>query len=122
MLDFEVAGGREAAWQFIYATELMSLTSVMPRLRVHLATTTCGRSSEQQREAAGISKNLIRTAVGLEDIEDLRADFERGTAVAHRARPSDDGSTTTRRPTTISCQATSSIIVAAMRAPSSASS
>ena len=96
VLDFEVAGGREAAWQFLYATELMSLTSVMPRLRVHPATTTYGRSSEQQREEAGISKNLIRTAVGLEDIEDLRVDFERGTAVAHRARPSDDGSTTTR--------------------------
>ena len=95
VLDFEVAGGCEAAWQFIDASELMSLTSVMRRLRVHLATTTYGRSSEQQREEADISKSLIRTTLGLED---LRADCERGTAVAHRACPSDDGSTTIREP------------------------
>ncbi len=68
MLDFEVAGGREAAWQFIYATQLMSLASVMPRIRVHPATTPYGRSSEQQREEAGISQNLIRNPEGLEDI------------------------------------------------------
>ena len=68
MLDFEVAGGREAAWQFIYATQLMSLASVMPRIRVHPATTTYGRSSEQQREEAGISQNLISNPEGLENI------------------------------------------------------
>ncbi|GIR83147.1 MAG: hypothetical protein CM15mP84_08950 [Cellvibrionales bacterium] len=57
VLAFEVAGGREAAWQFIDATVLMSLTANLGDAKttiVHPATTTHGRLSEQQREEAGI--------------------------------------------------------------------
>ena len=39
----------------------------------------------QQREEAGINQGMIRSAVGLEDVEDLQADCERGFAAAHRA-------------------------------------
>ena len=88
VLAFEVAGGREAAWQFIDATVLMSLTANLGDAKttiVHPATTTHGRLSEQQRKEAGIHQGMIRIAVGLEDVEDLQADCERGFAAAHRA-------------------------------------
>jgi O-succinylhomoserine sulfhydrylase len=45
---------------------------------VHPATTTHGRLSEEARAAAGISDGLIRVAVGLEDIADIKADLELG--------------------------------------------
>ena len=88
VLAFEVAGGREAAWRFVDATVLMSLTANLGDAKttiVHPATTTHGRLSEQQREEAGIDQSLIRIAVGLEDVEDLQADCERGFAATRRA-------------------------------------
>jgi O-succinylhomoserine sulfhydrylase len=45
---------------------------------VHPATTTHGRLSDEDRQQAGISDNLIRIAVGLEDIIDIKADLKRG--------------------------------------------
>ena len=83
-----MAGGREAAWQFIDATVLMSLTANLGDAKttiVHPATTTHGRLSERQRAEAGINQGMIRIAVGLEDVEDIQADCERGFAAAHRA-------------------------------------
>ncbi|MEM9760677.1 MAG: PLP-dependent transferase, partial [Pseudomonadota bacterium] len=44
----------------------------------HPATTTHSRISSEERADAGISDNLIRVAVGLEDVEDLKADLHRG--------------------------------------------
>ncbi len=44
----------------------------------HPATTTHGRLSPAQKDAAGISEGLIRVAVGLESIEDIRLDLARG--------------------------------------------
>jgi O-succinylhomoserine sulfhydrylase len=45
---------------------------------VHPATTTHGRLTDEDRAAAGISQSLIRVAVGLEDIIDIKADLELG--------------------------------------------
>ena len=42
------------------------------------ATTSHGRLSEEQRQAAGIGQGLIRVAVGLDHIDDIRADLSRG--------------------------------------------
>ena len=81
VLAFKVRGGREAAWRFINNTELMSLTANLGDAKttiVHPATTTHGRLAPEQRAAAGIQDGLIRIAVGLEDLEDLQADCERG--------------------------------------------
>ncbi|NKI16998.1 O-succinylhomoserine sulfhydrylase [Spongiibacter sp. KMU-166] len=81
VLAFRVKGGREAAWQFIDATRLVSITANLGDAKttiVHPATTTHGRLSEEERAAAGITDNLIRVAVGLEDIRDLKADMQRG--------------------------------------------
>jgi O-succinylhomoserine sulfhydrylase len=45
---------------------------------VHPATTTHGRISQAARDAAGIRDGLVRLAVGLEAVEDLKVDLERG--------------------------------------------
>ena len=46
----------------------------------HSASTTHGRLSEQQEQQSGITAGLIRIAVGLDDLEDLKCDCERGFA------------------------------------------
>jgi O-succinylhomoserine sulfhydrylase len=83
VLSFTVKGGRQQAWNFIDAVRIMSLTANLGDAKttiVHPATTTHGRLSEEDRASAGITENLIRVAVGLEDVEDLRADLLRGLA------------------------------------------
>ena len=83
VLSFLVKGGREQAWQFIDATSLMSLTANLGDAKttiVHPATTAHGRLTPTQREEAGIRDGLIRIAVGLENVEDLKADMQRGFA------------------------------------------
>ena len=83
VLSFRVKGGREQAWQFIDATRLVSLTANLGDAKttiVHPATTTHGRLTPEQREEAGIADNLIRLAVGLEDVDDMKADMQRGFA------------------------------------------
>lgn len=81
VLSFTVAGDRAAAWRFIDATCICSLTANLGDVKttiVHPATTTHGRLTDEQRQQAHISENLIRVAVGLEDLEDLKADMQRG--------------------------------------------
>ena len=81
VLSFEVHGGREAAWRCIDATRILSLTANLGDAKttiVHPGTTTHGRLTPAQRAEAGISDSLIRVAVGLEDVADLRADLQRG--------------------------------------------
>lgn len=81
VLSFRVKGDRAAAWRFIDATCICSLTANLGDVKttiVHPATTTHGRLTDEQRAEASITDNLIRVAVGLEDIEDLKADMQRG--------------------------------------------
>ncbi len=88
VLSFVVAGGRDAAWRCIDATRVMSLTANLGDAKttiVHPATTTHGRLSQDQRDAAGIRDGLIRVAVGLEDVVDLQADLTRGLAAVTAA-------------------------------------
>ncbi|MBV1873055.1 MAG: PLP-dependent transferase, partial [Gammaproteobacteria bacterium] len=83
VLSLEVAGGKEAAWRFIDATIIHSITANLGDVKstiTHPATTTHGRLSEDEKQAAGISDNLIRISVGLENIEDLKDDLRRGLA------------------------------------------
>lgn len=83
VLSFRVKGGREQAWKVIDATRIMSLTANLGDTKttiVHPATTTHGRLTPEQKAEAGITENLIRIAVGLEDIDDLKADLARGLA------------------------------------------
>jgi O-succinylhomoserine sulfhydrylase len=81
IVSFEVQGGRDRAWQVVDATRLFSITANLGDTKstiTHPATTTHGRLTPEQRAAAGIGDGLIRLAVGLEDINDLRTDLERG--------------------------------------------
>lgn len=83
VLSFTVAGGRDAAWSVIDATRLLSITANLGDAKttiVHPGTTTHGRLSEEERAAQGITQSLIRVAVGLEDVEDIKADLGRGLA------------------------------------------
>lgn len=81
IVSFRVKGGLEQAWKFIDATELMSLSANLGDVRTiitHPATTTHGRLTEHERKQAGITGNLIRIAVGLESLSDLKRDIEKG--------------------------------------------
>ncbi|GIX29555.1 MAG: O-succinylhomoserine sulfhydrylase [Porticoccaceae bacterium] len=80
VLSFEVRGGRAEAWRVIDQTRLLSLTANLGDAKttiVHPATTTHGRLTEEERRAAGIGQNLIRIAVGLEDVADICLDLRR---------------------------------------------
>lgn len=81
VVSFEVIGGKDAAWQVIDATKMLSITANFGDVKTtitHPASTTHGRLSDAEREAAGINASLIRVGVGLEKIEDVIADIERG--------------------------------------------
>ena len=81
VLSFSVNGGRQEAWNVIDAVRIMSLTANLGDAKttiVHPATTTHGRLTPQERASAGITDNLIRVAVGLEHVDDLRADLQCG--------------------------------------------
>ncbi|MBB1519420.1 O-succinylhomoserine sulfhydrylase [Aquipseudomonas guryensis] len=83
VVSFEVRGGKDAAWRFIDATKVISITTNLGDTKTtiaHPATTSHGRLSPQERANAGIRDNLVRVAVGLEDIADLKADLARGLA------------------------------------------
>jgi len=81
IISFELRGGREAAWQVIDATRLISITANLGDTKTtitHPATTTHGRLTPQERAAAGIRDSLIRISVGLEEVADIQADLARG--------------------------------------------
>ena len=87
IVTFEVKGGKDAAWSAIDATRMISITANLGDAKstiTHPATTTHSRVSAEARAAAGISDGLIRIAVGLEHIDDLKADLASlGRAVSH---------------------------------------
>jgi len=78
ILSFELEGGRESAWALIDNVKLCSITGNLGDARstiTHPATTTHGRMSKEDRVIAGIGEGLIRLAVGLEDVDDLKQDL-----------------------------------------------
>ena len=78
IVAFDVKGGKDKAWQVIDATQLYSITANLGDTRstiTHPATTTHGRLSQEQRDAAGIKDGLLRISVGLEDVRDLMVDL-----------------------------------------------
>ncbi|WP_374500645.1 O-succinylhomoserine sulfhydrylase [Zoogloea sp.] len=84
IVSFEVRGGREEAWTVVDATRVVSITANLGDTKTtltHPASTTHGRISPEAREASGIRESLLRIAVGLESVEDLKADLARGLAL-----------------------------------------
>ena len=81
VVSFEVQGGKEAAWKLIDATQMLSITANLGDVKTtitHPATTTHGRLTPEARAKAGIGDNLVRVSVGLESIDDIKADLARG--------------------------------------------
>jgi O-succinylhomoserine sulfhydrylase len=85
VVSFIVKGGRAAAFKVIDATRICSITANLGDTKTtitHPASTSHGRLSEEQRLAAGITQGMIRLAVGLDDVDDLKADLARGLNAA----------------------------------------
>jgi O-succinylhomoserine sulfhydrylase len=77
----DLAQQRARAFQVIDSTRVCSITTNLGDTKTticHPASTSHGRLTEVQRQAAGIGQGLIRLAVGLEYIDDLKADLTRG--------------------------------------------
>ena len=87
IVSFGVKGGREAGKAFIENCELAShLANVgdAKTLIIHPATTTHSRIDADALVAAGITEDMVRLSVGLEDVADIKADFENGFRAAKR--------------------------------------
>lgn len=86
VVSFDVKGGhpealRRNAFAVIDSSEVMSIATNLGDTKsiiTHPATTSHGRLTEEQRQAAGIGQGLIRLAVGLEHVQDIKADLLRG--------------------------------------------
>ena len=81
IVAFDVKGGKDAAWRVIDATRMVSITANLGDTKTtitHPTTTTHSRMTPEQRAAAGIGDGLLRVAVGLEAITDIRKDLARG--------------------------------------------
>ncbi|HEV7912496.1 MAG TPA: O-succinylhomoserine sulfhydrylase [Albitalea sp.] len=85
IVNGHAAGGatlaRKNAFHVIDSTRVCSITANLGDTKTtitHPASTSHGRLTEEQRQAAGITQGMIRVAVGLDDIEDIKADLLRG--------------------------------------------
>ncbi len=81
IVSFDVRGGKPAAWRIVDATRMISITANLGDTKTtitHPASTTHGRISAEARKAAGIGDGLLRVAVGLESVADVKADLARG--------------------------------------------
>jgi len=81
LLSLEVKGGRDAAWKVINGVRMISITANFGDTKstlCHPATTTHGRLTQAERDEAGISDSLIRLGIGLESVNDIKKDLERG--------------------------------------------
>ncbi|KKN96576.1 hypothetical protein LCGC14_0166220 [marine sediment metagenome] len=83
LVTFGVKGGFESAKKVTDATKIFSLLANIgdtKSLIIHPASTTHQQLTAEQKESAGVGQDLIRLSVGLEDIEDLKADLEQAFA------------------------------------------
>jgi methionine-gamma-lyase len=91
MLAFEIAGGRAAGEALIDALTIPARTASLGSVHtmvVHPPSTTHRQLAGDELVQAGIAEGLLRVSVGLEDLEDLQADFDAGLAAARTATSS----------------------------------
>ena len=87
ILSFGIKGGKEAGRKFIENTVLSShLANVgdAKTLVIHPASTTHQQMTKNELEQSGITENLIRVSVGIEDIDDLKEDLQEALKQANR--------------------------------------
>lgn len=85
IVSFELHGGIEAGRAFVDGTELFSqLVNIgdVRSLIVHPASTTHSQLTPEEQLASGVTPGLVRLSVGLEHVDDLRADLEAGLRAA----------------------------------------
>jgi O-acetylhomoserine (thiol)-lyase len=85
LVGFELAGGKEAGRRFIDALELFYHVANIGDARslaIHPATTTHSQLTPQEQDATGVSDGYVRLSVGIEHIDDIIADIERGLSAA----------------------------------------
>jgi len=98
MLAFELAGGRPAGRAFIDALTIPERTASLGSIHTivaHPPSTTHRQLSDAEIAAAGIAPGLLRCSVGLEDLDDLQADFAQALEAARRVASTDDPSAST---------------------------
>jgi methionine-gamma-lyase len=98
MLAFELAGGREAGAAFIDALELPALTASLGSvftMVVHPPSTTHRQLDDAALAQSGITAGLLRASVGLEDLDDIVADFEQALAASGAAAAAPRSGSTT---------------------------
>lgn len=91
IVSFEVFGGRDAAWQVIDQTKMISITANLGDVKTtitHPGTTTHAKLTDEERAVAGITPGLVRIAAGLESLDDIKEDLQRGLAAQTRAAAS----------------------------------
>jgi O-acetylhomoserine (thiol)-lyase len=85
VLSFEIKGGIEAGKKFVEALKLHSHVANIGDVRslvIHPASTTHSQLTPEEQATAGVTPGLIRLSVGLENIDDIKADLEGGFAAA----------------------------------------
>ena len=85
VLSFEIAGGLEAGRKFVEGLELHSHVANIGDVRslvIHPASTTHSQLTPEEQLTAGVTPGLVRLAVGIEGIDDILADLEKGFAAA----------------------------------------
>jgi O-succinylhomoserine sulfhydrylase len=78
LVSFELAGGKESAFHLLNGLEVIDISNNLgdsKSLITHPATTTHQRLPAEERERLDITDGLLRLSVGLEDVEDLKADL-----------------------------------------------
>ena len=91
IITFGIKGGREAGRQVIDNVELFSHVANVGDARsliIHPASTTHQQLSAEELKIAGVSEELIRLSIGLENVEDIIADLEQAIAKAQTQLPS----------------------------------
>ncbi|MDB3869697.1 O-succinylhomoserine sulfhydrylase [Candidatus Thioglobus sp.] len=81
IVSFELKGCREAAFKLINATEIFSITANLGDAKstiTHPSSTTHGRLTDEEKSITNISEGLVRLSIGLEDVNDLIADINKG--------------------------------------------
>ncbi len=93
VLSFEIDGGLEAGKAFVDGLELHSLVANIGDVRslvIHPASTTHSQLTPLEQAASGVNPGLVRLAVGIEHIDDILADLDKGfAAAAHRTNAVD---------------------------------
>ena len=97
LITFGIRGGFEAGRSFINSLKLFSLLANIgdaKSLVIHPASTTHQQLSEEEQRATGVTPELVRLSVGIEDVRDIIADLDQALRQTGRELPEPSGSLT----------------------------